>query len=252
MRLRPPRELRWMLRLMDLYADAHDPRYSGWEHLPAERPLLFVGNHTMGGFYDVPLFFRELWRRERIFLRALGDRIHFRVPLWRRTLERYGVVEGSPDNCARLFEAGACVLVFPGGAREVSKRRGEEHQLIWQRRAGFARLALRHGVTIVPFAAVGVEDALDIVWDADDMARGPLGRVLDAVGLREDLRMPVVRGMGPTPIPRAERFDFHICSPIPTRGVEDPGSEEAAWAVREQTRIAIEDAIAHLRATREA
>jgi hypothetical protein len=136
-------------------------------------------------------------------------------------------------------------MVFPGGAREVAKKRSEVNQLLWGERKGFAAMAVQHAVTIVPFAEVGVEQALDIVWDADDIAGTPLGKILDAMGFREDLRIPFVRGLGPTPIPRPERFDFHFAPPIPTKGI-DAQDPNAVWEVREATRRAVEEAMAML------
>lgn len=238
------------MRLLDWQRVVHRPSFSGWENLPTERPLLFVGNHTLIGFLDIPLLFRELWEREGIFLNALGDRVHFRIPGWRRVLSRYGAVEGSRENLTRLFESGACVLVFPGGAREVMKRKGEEHTLVWKQRLGFARMAIRHGVTIVPFAMVGVEEALDIVADANDLSRTPVGRLLDAVGVRDDLRPPVVRGIGPTPLPRPERFDYHFCPPVQTRGYGTDEGDDNAWEVRNAVASRIEEGIEHLRTIR--
>jgi len=245
MRTEPPPELRRALRLLDWYQMIHRPTFTGWENIPDERPLLFVGNHTVGGFLDVPLLFRELYEQKDIFLNALGDRAHFKVPGWGKMLERFGVVEGNRDNCATLFESGACVLVFPGGAREVAKKRSEINQLVWGNRRGFAKMAVAHGVTIVPFAEVGVEQALDIIWDADDIAGTPLGKILDAFGFREDLRIPLVRGVGPTPIPRPERFDFHFATPIVTAGV-DVNDDDAVWEIREAARMAVEEAMAML------
>ena len=249
MRTTPPPELDRALRFMSLQSMIHRPKFTGWENIPDQRPLLFVGNHTLMGVLDVPFLFRALWREQGIFLNALGDRFHFQIPGWRRALRRYGVVEGSRENCGKLFEEGACVLVFPGGAREVCKRKGEEHQLVWGERSGFARMAVQHGATIVPFAAVGVEDALDIVYDANDMAKSPVGRLLDFVGIRDDLRLPVVRGIGPTPIPRPERYDFHFMEPVQvdTANVDD---EDSVWEVRERTRQRIETGIALLRERR--
>jgi hypothetical protein len=48
------------------------------------------------------------------------------------------------------------VLLFPGGAREVNKRVGQEYQLFWKDTPDFVRLAARCGAIIVPFAAVRV------------------------------------------------------------------------------------------------
>jgi hypothetical protein len=52
-------------------------------------------------------------------------------------------------------------LLFPGGAKEVNKRVGQEYQLFWKESPDFVRLAARCGAIIVPFAAVGADDAYD-------------------------------------------------------------------------------------------
>jgi 1-acyl-sn-glycerol-3-phosphate acyltransferase len=246
MRTRAPAEYDQILRLLDVQVLVHRPRVSGWEHLPDERPLLLVGNHTLGGVLDIPLLMRAMWKERQIFVNALGDRLHFKVPGWSQILTRYGVVEGSRENCAELFSQDACVLVFPGGAREVAKRKGEERQLVWGKRVGFARMAIRHGVTIVPFAAVGVEEALDIVVDADDYDKTPIGAWLDHLGVRKDFRLPIVKGIGLSPVPRPERFDFRFCAPIETRSLDHDDSDEAAWAIRERVAAGIESGIAEL------
>lgn len=230
-----------------------EPVIRGLEHVPRERPLLFVGNHTLYGLLDSCFFFWVLYEKTGIFLRGLGDRAHFRFPLWRDLFGRYGVVEGSPPTCARLFEAGQCVLVFPGGAREAAKRKGERYKLLWKERAGFARIAIQHGVTIVPFAAVGAEDQYRIVLDADDLAAGPLGALVARLGLRDDLLFPVVRGLGPTLVPRPERLYFEICPPITTRALAGAHADETScWELRERVRVAVEAGIASLLREREA
>ena len=74
-------------------------------------------------------------------------------------------MEGTPENCAQLMRQGESILVFPGGSREVFKRKGEQYRLMWKERLGFARLAMAYRCTIVPFAAVGADDCYDIVFD---------------------------------------------------------------------------------------
>jgi len=227
------------------------PHIDGWEHIPDERPLLFVGNHTLFAMLDIPFLFTALHHKAGIVLRPLGDRIHFGIPIWRDLLVRYGVVPGTPDHGSALMEEGECLLVFPGGAREAAKRRGESYQLIWKERFGFVRLALQYGCTIVPFSAVGIEHAFDIVADADDYLASPLGPVLRAIGVRPDLLMPIVRGWGGTPLPRPERLYFRFAPPIETRAHR--GEQDDARRcrdIREQVRAAIEGGIADLIAYR--
>ena len=85
-----------------------------------------------------------------------------------------GIIPAHPRNARRVLDEGHKLLVFPGGGREVAKHKGERYQLFWKQRLGFARLAIEHGCPIVPFAAVGAEDAFDVVVDADDLMRSPL------------------------------------------------------------------------------
>ena len=65
------------------------------------------------------------------------------------------------------MKAGENILLFPGGAREVAKRKGEAYQLVWKKRLGFVRLAVEHSYRILPFASVGQEDAFSIILDAN-------------------------------------------------------------------------------------
>ena len=101
------------------------PHVQGIENIPESRPLLFVGNHSIFGVLDPPLLFAELYERKGIVLRSLGDHLHFQIPGWRDLLFACGAVDGTPEACGALMAARECVLVFPGGGREVAKRKGE-------------------------------------------------------------------------------------------------------------------------------
>jgi 1-acyl-sn-glycerol-3-phosphate acyltransferase len=228
------------------------PVLLGLENLPATGPSLFVGNHTMFGVLDATLMLAEVFERKQIVLRGLGDRVHFKVPVWRDMLRQHGVVLGSRQNCAKLFEQRQHVLVFPGGAREVAKRKGEKYKLIWKERVGFARMAIQHGVPVVPFAAIGVEDAFDILFDAEDLLATPIGKLAAKLRLREDLVWPIVKGMGPTPIPRPERLYFGFSEPIQATAFgSDSDDDEAVFALRDCVRDKVEAAIEGLLARRE-
>jgi 1-acyl-sn-glycerol-3-phosphate acyltransferase len=228
------------------------PRVSGLEHVPADRPVLLAGNHTTLALLDSPLLLLELYEARGVFPRTVGDHLHFRVPAWRALLERFGVVEGTPENVRALMRAGEWIVVFPGGAREVFKRRGEKYMLIWGERTGFARLAIECGYPIVPFSLVGAEDALDILFDADDLLASPLGPLLRRLAPRSDLIPPLVRGIGATAVPRAERFYFHFGEPVETRHLAGRERDyRTCFAVRERVREAVEDGIVRLLLERE-
>eukprot|EP00884_Botryococcus_braunii_P010502 jgi/Botrbrau1/19453/Bobra.0338s0073.1 len=101
------------------------PVVEGTEHLPVgpRRPLLFVGNHTLYGLYDLTFLMVELYLRG-YKVRGLAHPGHWRGPLG-QIFERYGAVKASPMEMYRLLSNGEAVLLFPGGAKEVNKRQDE-------------------------------------------------------------------------------------------------------------------------------
>ena len=209
-----------LLRLLRLY---YAPEFLHADRLDPDRPTLLVGNHSLFNVFDAMLLADWLQREHGVRLRSLADRLHFRVPLWRNLVEQQGGVLGTRKNCAELMRRGEFILVFPGGAREVFKRQGEAYRLIWKERYGFVRLAIQHGYPITPYATVGAEESLDVLVDAGDYLRTPLGRYLKDSGLADrylrggEELPPVVRGIGLTPIPRPEPMCFVIGKPLDTR-----------------------------------
>lgn len=255
---RPPAadHIRRMLTLQRWY---FTPKLLGAENVDPNRPGLFVGNHAIFGVIDSPLFASELYSRTGVYPRSLGDHFHFDVPGWGDLLIRYGAVPGTRENCSRLMQAGQHVLVFPGGAREVAKRRGEINRLTWKNRTGFARMAIEHGYDIIPFASVGCDESYTILFDGDDFQNSRAGRwLLGRSHLNNLLRggdtfMPLARGLGPTLLPRPEPFWFMIGKPIPTgeyAGRED--DREALWDLRNKAANSIETMIEQLKQKRAA
>ncbi|MCC2638658.1 MAG: acyltransferase [Moraxellaceae bacterium] len=222
------------------------PQFSGLENLDPARPALYVGNHTLYGIIDSPLMVQGVYDRTGIFFRSLGDHFHFVTPVWGPMLLRFGAVDGTPDNCARLMEAGAHIMVYPGGAREVMKNSGEEYRLIWKHRTGFARMAMQHGYDIIPFAAIGADDALSIRYDSKTFQRSLAGRLARRSGLLDrffrggDTVLPVATGVAGTPLPRPEKMYFRFGERIPTRHLQAAANNrQAQWQIRHQVEGAI-------------
>lgn len=242
-------EIERALRLIEPIRRLINPKVYGIENVPRRRALL-VGNHTVMGMLDSPLMCAELWEHG-IIVRSLGDHAHFRIPLWRDVLSAFGVVDGTRAITSELMRRGEVILVYPGGGREVAKRKGEKYQLIWKERMGFARLAIGHGYTIVPFAAVGAEEAVDIVLDGDNPLLAPTRLFAEKVlGSKE--AMPITRGIGVTPVPRPERQYYWFGKPISTKSMQGQQEDDAVVRrVREKTKKAVEGGIEFLLAERE-
>ena len=79
------------------------------------------------------------------------------VPFASYLFARWGQITGTPENCRRLLAADEAVLVFPEGARGISKPFSKRYQLA-EFGTGFMRLALESGAPIVPVAVIGAEE----------------------------------------------------------------------------------------------
>lgn len=84
---------------------------------------------------------------------------HFvpRLPYVSYLFSRWGQIVGTPENCLRLLRDEEAVLVFPEGAKGISKPFSERYK-IQEFGNGFMRLALETGSPIVPVAVIGAEE----------------------------------------------------------------------------------------------
>ena len=250
----PSVKLRWPTQALRWY---FAPEYLHLERADARRPTLFVGNHSVFGVLDVLLFTDGLYRERGIVLRSLADRNHFKVPVWRDLIVQTGAVLGSRANCAALMRRREHILVFPGGAREAFKRKGEAYQLIWKERFGFVQLAIEHGYTITPYATVGAEEAFDVVLDSGDYANTFPGRYLKDTGIADRYLRggeefpPLVRGLGLTMIPRPEKLYFSVSKAVGTARYRGQSADpEVLQRVRARVGRSLTQLIAELQQRR--
>jgi len=209
-----------------------DPQFFGIEDLDVNRPAMYVSNHTILGILDGYPFGIELYLKKGLFLRALADTMHFKVPYWRDIItQRLGAVEASRENCHALMKRGDSIVVYPGGAREVCKKKGEAYELKWSDRTGFVRMAIAHGYDIIPVAAIGAEEAYTVVKDANDfIERNFLGKWMKKAGWVDsifkggDILPPTVKGLGNSILPRPEKLYFSFGKRISTKKYK--GQEE--------------------------
>jgi 1-acyl-sn-glycerol-3-phosphate acyltransferase len=79
------------------------------------------------------------------------------VPFASYLFSRWGQITGTPENCRRLLRQDEAILVFPEGARGISKPFSKRYQLA-DFGLGFMRLALETNTPIVPVAVIGAEE----------------------------------------------------------------------------------------------
>ena len=93
------------------------PEIRGMDRIPADGPVLLVGNHSGGNVAPDTLvftaaFIRHFGARRPFF--QLAHELVVAAP-WLAPLRRYGTVTASRENARAALQAGAAVLVYPGG-----------------------------------------------------------------------------------------------------------------------------------------
>src|SRR5256714_14455148 len=144
----------WLLASFYFRADV-----KGLENIPAEGPVLLVGNHSGGNMTPDTLVFTLAFNTyfgvERRFYQ-LAHNLVLAMPAL-ASLRKYGTVAASSANAHKALDTGAALLVYPGGDYEVHRPSWESARVDFGGRKGYIRLALEEGVPIVPVVAIGGE-----------------------------------------------------------------------------------------------
>jgi len=183
-----------MRRHPDDWLDAWDPAYirttlpalralskvyfraevRGLSNIPAEGPLLLVGNHSGGTLIADTFVFAQAFYDHFGPLRRFHQLAHdlvFKLPGARASLSRYGTVPASPENMKAALERDAALLVYPGGDHETYRPSWESDQIDFAGRRGFARLAIEHNCPIVPVVAIGGQETALFLGQGRGLAR---------------------------------------------------------------------------------
>lgn len=187
------------------------------------KPIVFVGNHGCHGIMDTSLVFLELssllsGRK----LRALAAPTHFDQygtisgGRWTQFVTDLGAVQATPRNFCELLANGEAIVLFPGGGREVCRRRGEKNSIHWKERSDFVRIAAKYNAIIVPFSSVGADDAVDILIDGQELQQLPLiGPLIQSAMNENGLSNEHFAPLTSFP-PRLDRFYFKFHEPLDT------------------------------------
>ena len=132
----------------------------GLGNVPEDGPVLLVGNHSGGNLTVDSGVFTLAFSAYFGVERPLYSLAHNLVVSWPGLgfLKRFGVIGASPGNAEEALGAGAAVLVYPGGDREVHRPVWERNQVDFGDRKGWIRLALEEDVPVVPVVAIGGQE----------------------------------------------------------------------------------------------
>lgn len=87
---------------------------------------------------------------------ALGAGVLFKIPFYREILLWKGCADAGRQSADWCLKNGRSISVVPGGEREqMLAQRGSVEEIVLKERLGFVRLALRHGVPLLPCYCFG-------------------------------------------------------------------------------------------------
>src|SRR2546423_1769119 len=158
----------WLLASFYFRADV-----KGLENIPAEGPVLLVGNHSGGNMTPDALVFTLAFNTyfgvERRF-HQLAHNLVLAMPQL-ASLRKYGTVAASTENAHKALETGAALLVYPGGDYEVHRPTWESGRVDFGGRKGYIRLALEQNVPIVPLVSLGGQETALFLSRGERLAR---------------------------------------------------------------------------------
>ncbi|MEV0251606.1 1-acyl-sn-glycerol-3-phosphate acyltransferase [Nocardia sp. NPDC050712] len=165
------RSLEFSWRLVRVY---FRPEIKGIERVPAQGPVLLVGNHSGGNVSPevvvTTLAFTRHFGPERPFYQLAHDLV-MAFPVLGGYLRKFGTVAADPASARAALDSGAAVLVYPGGDWEVHRPAWEQDQIDFAQRTGFLRLAWDAKVPIVPVINYGAHENQLILTRGDRLAR---------------------------------------------------------------------------------
>lgn len=205
----------------------------GLGNVPDEGPVLMVGNHSGGNMMPdtlvLTLAFNAYFGAERPFYQ-LAHNLVVSMP-WLSDLRKFGTVAASPDNARKALEAGAALLVYPGGDYEVHRPTRHANRIDFDERKGFIKLALDQDVPLVPVVAIGGQESALFLSRGEWLARLlRLDRTLRLKVMPISISLPWILNVGDFlgHIPLPAKITVEVLPPIHLREQfgEDPDVEE--------------------------
>ena len=155
---------RWYFRL----------EHEGVEHIPASGPVMAVGNHNGGPIMPDVWLILGWWAENVGTDRPAYAMVHdivFKIPVVNNLLMKVGALPATPQNAERALEAGAMVLVYPGGELDCLRPFSDRNKVDFLDHAGFVKIAMRCGVPILPVANVGGHEVYFVLFSSRALAR---------------------------------------------------------------------------------
>ena len=223
---REPAALEKMMPLWQWFYDYYfQVNTDGWEQIPADEPVMFVGSHN-GGLPapDLHMMLYDWCRRfgaKKSLYGLMSPKIWEVLPTIARSATQVGAVQAHPKMAIAALNHGASIVVYPGGIQDVFRPYDQRHQVYFHQRKGFIKLAIKKGVPIVPMISCGAHSTFVVLADIYPQMKAlhewgmPWALGVDPEVFPIYLGLPWGLSFGPLPhIPLPTKIHTRICEPI--------------------------------------
>lgn len=158
--------------LEPLYRSYFKVEVNGIHSVPQEGRGMLIGNHSGGIPVDAAMIMCSLFFAQNPPRHAHGmvEKFAQNLPFLSSLFSRLGQFSGLPEHAKQILDHDRLLLVFPEGARGTGKLYKDRYQLE-RFGTGFVRIALQTQSPIIPFAFVGGEEAMPVIYHANTLAR---------------------------------------------------------------------------------
>ena len=248
--LREALPLLWLLSTFYFRAEVRD-----LGNIPPDKPVLLVGNHSGGNIivdtFVFSLAFSTYFGVERPF-HQLAHNLAIAWPVAGGMLRKSGTVSASHEHAEQALEAGAPVLVYPGGDWETHRPSWKSGEIDFAGRKGFIQLALDAGVPIVPVVSIGGQETALFLSQGGGLARAlRLDRLFRLKVLPISIALPWGLNVGDFAghIPLPSKITIEVLPPIDLEREfgPDPDPDEVYEHVTSQMQEALDGLAAERR-----
>jgi 1-acyl-sn-glycerol-3-phosphate acyltransferase len=178
--------------------------------IPFSGPCLLAVNHSFAT-YDGFLLGATIYLKTGRAPCGLADHNFFKTKWSQEISKKFRLVEGLPENAQRLVQQEELIMVAPGGMREALRpTTTEKHQIKWQKRLGFVRLAVKNQCPVVLAACPSADEIYEVYPN-----------ILTKL-IYQNFKLPfaVIKGLGPSFLPKPVKLVHHLKGPFKPPKIE--------------------------------
>ncbi|XP_023209943.1 transmembrane protein 68-like [Centruroides sculpturatus] len=134
----------------------HGHEIIGLENIPKEGPGVIVYYH---GALPVDWYSTHstIYLTLNRLVYSIGDKFVFQLPVFNSFIESLRIHIGTVEECVSCLHNGDLLAIAPGGMREAQFA-DSSYQLLWGKRLGFAKVAIKGKAPIIPVFTTNIRE----------------------------------------------------------------------------------------------